>query len=96
MAEGDVGMHEALAMAQQAEYFAGQQEDPRMKWQAAFIMFIAFDFAATTRLPMAIRPAPYPPGTEQYHKVLLEPKIVNVNSYCKNLSFSTNRDILGL
>ena len=83
-------------MTEQAEYFAQTQEDSRMKWQAAFIMFIAFDFVAATLLPMAVRTAPLTRESPQYRKVLLQPKVVQVCRPDRTSSFSTYSNMVGV
>ena len=47
----------ALALYEHAGHFYKQNEDQRGRWISAFLMFVAFDVAASHILPMRVRSA---------------------------------------
>ena len=79
LAPNDKGMHEPLALAEQAEYFTGnQKEDTRCRWLSVFLPFIAMDVVASHVAPEMARSVISSQENVPFQKVPLDRKVVNV------------------
>lgn len=75
LARGDVGMHKADEIANQAVYFSGRPHDEQARWISMHLHFLSFDMIAAHILPQSLRTAP----VRQYQKVFLPRKVVRVS-----------------